>query len=117
VDWYRWQHDTLMLDIRLQPRAGKDEIIGEYAGRLKIRLAAPPVDGQANKSLLNFWQKFARCHYDRSASSAARPAATNSLESKPPVACRKASHPLKPDRNRDFPDKLPAVTGHSLTCS
>jgi uncharacterized protein len=57
VGWYRWQYDTLMLDIRLQPRASKDEIIGEYAGRLKIRLAAPPVDGQANKSLLNFMAK------------------------------------------------------------
>ena len=57
MGWYRWQHDTLMLDIRLQPRASKDEIIGEYAGRLKIRLAAPPVDGQANKSLLKFMAK------------------------------------------------------------
>lgn len=43
-----------MLGIRLQPYAGKDEIIGEYDGRLKIRLAAPPVDGQANKRLLKF---------------------------------------------------------------
>ena len=46
-----------MLDIRLQPRASKDEIIGEYAGRLKIRLVAPPVDGQANKGLLKFMAK------------------------------------------------------------
>ena len=43
-----------MLGIRLQQYAGKDEIIAEYDGRLKIRLAAPPVDGQANKRLLKF---------------------------------------------------------------
>ena len=43
-----------MLGIRLQQYAGKDEIIGAYDGRLKIRLAAPPVDGQANKRLLKF---------------------------------------------------------------
>jgi hypothetical protein len=38
LGWYRWQYDTLMLDIRLQPRASNDEIIGKYAGCLKFTL-------------------------------------------------------------------------------
>ena len=37
--------------IRVQPRASRDEIAGEWQGRLKIRLTAPPVDGRANEAL------------------------------------------------------------------
>jgi uncharacterized protein (TIGR00251 family) len=33
------------------PRARRDEIAGERAGRLLIRLTAPPVDGAANAAL------------------------------------------------------------------
>ena len=37
--------------VRLQPRASRDEIAGEYQDGLKIRLTAPPVDGRANEAL------------------------------------------------------------------
>jgi hypothetical protein len=37
--------------IRVQPRASRDEIAGEYQGALKIRLTAPPVDDRANQAL------------------------------------------------------------------
>ena len=37
--------------VRVQPRASRDEIAGEYQGALKIRLTAPPVDDRANESL------------------------------------------------------------------
>lgn len=36
------------LDIRVQPRASRNEIAGERAGRLLVRVTAPPVDGKAN---------------------------------------------------------------------
>ena len=50
-----WQDDKLILNIRLQPRASCDEIVVEpIAGRLKIRITAPPVDGKANDHLLRF---------------------------------------------------------------
>jgi uncharacterized protein len=39
------------LKVRLQPRAGRDEIVGERAGALVVRLTAPPVDGRANEAL------------------------------------------------------------------
>jgi uncharacterized protein (TIGR00251 family) len=39
------------LDVRLQPRARKDEIVGEREGRIVIRVTAPPVDGRANDAL------------------------------------------------------------------
>jgi uncharacterized protein (TIGR00251 family) len=37
--------------VRVQPRASRDEIAGEYQGALRIRLTAPPVDDHANESL------------------------------------------------------------------
>jgi uncharacterized protein (TIGR00251 family) len=50
----RWQGDVLILELRVQPRAGRDGFAGECDGRLKIRLAAAPVDGAANQRLIAF---------------------------------------------------------------
>ena len=38
--------------VRVQPRAPKSGLAGEVDGVLKIRLAAPPVEGQANEELI-----------------------------------------------------------------
>jgi len=45
------------LQVQIQPKAKKDEIAGVINGRLKIRLTAPPVEGQANKALVAFLAK------------------------------------------------------------
>jgi uncharacterized protein len=37
--------------VRVQPRASRDEIVGEHQDGLKIRLTAPPVDDRANEAL------------------------------------------------------------------
>jgi len=50
--WYRWQNGALILEICVQPRASRDEIVGPKGERLKIRLSAAPVDGKANQQLL-----------------------------------------------------------------
>jgi hypothetical protein len=42
---------TASFAVRVQPRASRDEIAGEYQGGLKIRLTAPPVDDRANEAL------------------------------------------------------------------
>jgi uncharacterized protein (TIGR00251 family) len=42
---------TVSFAVRVQPRASRDEIIGEYGEGLKIRLTAPPVDDRANEAL------------------------------------------------------------------
>ncbi|HWK27765.1 MAG TPA: DUF167 domain-containing protein [Solirubrobacter sp.] len=42
------------LAIRLQPRARRDEVVGERAGAIVIRVTAPPVDGKANAALCAF---------------------------------------------------------------
>ena len=52
--WYCWEGIDLVLQVRVQPRAGRDEITGLQAGRLRVRLTAPPVDGKANLQLCRF---------------------------------------------------------------
>jgi hypothetical protein len=42
------------LNVRLQPRARRDEVVGERAGAIVIRVTAPPVDGKANAALCAF---------------------------------------------------------------
>jgi len=42
------------LRIRAQPKASKTELAGEHGDALKIRIAAPPVDGEANRELMRF---------------------------------------------------------------
>jgi hypothetical protein len=37
--------------VRVQPRASRDEIVGEHQDALRIRLTAPPVDNRANEAL------------------------------------------------------------------
>ena len=43
--------------MRVIPRASKSEIVGEHDGALKIRIAAPPVDGAANIELVKVLSK------------------------------------------------------------
>ncbi|MGI9187055.1 MAG: DUF167 domain-containing protein [Gaiellales bacterium] len=40
--------------IRLQPRGGRDAVVGERDGAVLIRISAPPVDGKANAALIAF---------------------------------------------------------------
>jgi hypothetical protein len=48
----------VILAIRVQPRASRDEIIADPGSeQLKVRITAPPVDSAANKALLKFIAK------------------------------------------------------------
>ncbi|ADE16811.1 protein of unknown function DUF167 [Nitrosococcus halophilus Nc 4] len=57
IPWYHWEQDALIIQIRLQPRASCDEIIGPHGDRLKVRITAPPVEGKANADLIRFLAK------------------------------------------------------------
>ncbi len=49
--------DGIIFAVRVQPRASRSGVVGELDGALKIRLAAPPVDGEANEELIRFLAK------------------------------------------------------------
>lgn len=54
-DWLRVAADgRIMLTLHIQPGARKTEFAGQHGDALKIRLAAPPVDGKANAALVDF---------------------------------------------------------------
>lgn len=52
--FYEWQGDDLILRVKAQPKASKDEFAEVLDNRLKIRITAPPTDGKANKHLIKF---------------------------------------------------------------
>lgn len=43
--------------VRIVPRASRSEIVGQYEGALRVRVAAPPVDGAANRELIRLLAK------------------------------------------------------------
>ncbi len=49
---FRWDGDTLVLEIRLQPRASRSELLGVEAARLRVRVSAAPVDNAANQEMI-----------------------------------------------------------------
>ncbi len=54
-EWLRVAADgRITLTLHIQPGAKKTEFAGLHGGALKIRLAAPPVDGKANEALIKF---------------------------------------------------------------
>jgi uncharacterized protein len=57
--WYSLKDDgrRLVLNLHIQPNAGKTEVAGLHGDALKIKVAAPPTDHQANDKLLEFLRK------------------------------------------------------------
>ena len=51
-------HDErLEFRVYVVPRASRTEVVGEHNGALRVRIAAPPVDGAANKELIKVLAK------------------------------------------------------------
>jgi uncharacterized protein (TIGR00251 family) len=53
-EWYRSSGDCITLTLHVQPGAKQTTLAGLHGDALKIRLAAPPIEGRANEALLRF---------------------------------------------------------------
>lgn len=49
--------NAVRVSVHVQPRAARSEIVGEHGDAVKVRLAAPPVEGAANDELCRFIAK------------------------------------------------------------
>jgi uncharacterized protein (TIGR00251 family) len=54
MSWITPGPDGVVLNVRVVPRASRNEIGGVLNDALKIRLQAPPVEGKANTALTEF---------------------------------------------------------------
>lgn len=54
MSWARDVPGGVELLVLVQPRASRTQAVGILDGRLKIALAAPPVDGEANDALVSY---------------------------------------------------------------
>jgi len=54
VTWWRRRGDELILELHVQPGAARSEIAGLHGERLKVRVAARAVEGEANAALIEF---------------------------------------------------------------
>jgi uncharacterized protein (TIGR00251 family) len=52
--WITKADNAVVLTLRIVPRSSRNEICGEHGDALKIKLQAPPVEGKANKALIEF---------------------------------------------------------------
>ena len=43
------------IQLQVQPRASRTEVVGLHGDALRIRVAAPPVDGAANEAIIRFF--------------------------------------------------------------
>lgn len=55
MNWYRRENNgKLILSLYIQPGAKNTQFAGLHGDALKVSLAAPPIEGKANKALIKF---------------------------------------------------------------
>ena len=52
MSWVSTGAGEILLAVHVQPRSSRNAVDGLHNGRLKIRVAAPPVDGAANEAVI-----------------------------------------------------------------
>ena len=57
ASWIRESSAGIEIFLHCQPGAKKTEVQGIHGDRLKVRLAAPPIDGKANEALIAWLSK------------------------------------------------------------
>ena len=49
---YAERDGAIIFTVRVVPRASRSGVVGEHDGALRVRVAAPPVEGAANEELI-----------------------------------------------------------------
>ncbi|MEI6166554.1 MAG: DUF167 domain-containing protein [bacterium] len=57
MSWITDSKSGVIIQVHASPRASKTQIQGLHGDAVKIRLQAPPVDGKANETLIEFLAK------------------------------------------------------------
>ncbi len=54
MSWLQSTSEGLQLQVRVTPRASRNQVAGVSGDRLKLKLTAAPVDGKANAALIRY---------------------------------------------------------------
>ena len=57
MNWAKDSKEGVIIELHIIPNAKKNEILGEYNNKLKIKISSPPVEGNANKEIIKFLSK------------------------------------------------------------
>lgn len=54
MNWLSRDAESLQINVRIIPRASRDQVVGISQDRLKLKITAAPVDGKANDALIRY---------------------------------------------------------------
>ena len=57
-DCFKIRGNDIIIKVKIVPGSSKNKIIGAYNDALKISVAAPPVEGKANKKCITYLAKY-----------------------------------------------------------
>ena len=57
MSWYSWEDETLILRVKVQPKASNNAFAEVMGDAIKLRTTAPPVDGKANEQIIAWLAK------------------------------------------------------------
>ena len=54
TSWWRSERGDLLITVRVQPNARRNEVVGVVGDALRLKIAAPPTAGKANEALRRY---------------------------------------------------------------
>ncbi len=55
---HRTGRGGIIIDVKVEPRASRTEVVGLHVNILKVKLTAPPLEGRANKQLIEVLSEY-----------------------------------------------------------